>query len=128
MEEILGIFPKKSLLLVEKLLELPLPSKQKLLSDMKSYNAEIDKVAATKPGLDVNLADCLFRACTTLIEEVWDDATDQQRKLIQIACEYFIIKDEEEGDLNSVFGFDDDACVFNAVTEYLDREDLLIQV
>jgi hypothetical protein len=128
MQDILEIFPQESLVLVKKLFAAPIPAKQELLAEVDSYNTEIDEAASTRPDLDVNLAECISRGCAALIEELWDDASEQQRKLIQVACGYFIIEDDEAGDLNSVFGFDDDAAVFNVIAEYLDRDDLLIQV
>jgi hypothetical protein len=128
MDKILEIFPVESHLLVAELLKLPLHSKQQLLTKLDSYSAIVDKEAATKPDLDVNLAECLSRGGVALIDEIWDEATVQQRKLIQVACDYFIIENDEDGDFNSVFGFDDDARVFNVVAEYLNRDNLLIQV
>ena len=53
---------------------------------------------------------------------------DHRNRLIQAACYYFVENDDEDGDLQSVYGFDDDAELLNVILEHLDRPDLVIQI
>ena len=53
---------------------------------------------------------------------------DHRNRLIQAACYYFVENDDEDGDLQSVYGFDDDAELLNVILEHLDRPDLAIQI
>ena len=107
---------------------LPLAPKRELISLINGYADEIARVAKRRGDLDVNLADCIARCCLTLLNEQWDDEGDHRKRLIQAACYYFVENDDDDVDLQSVYGFDDDAELLNAILEHLDRPDLAIQI
>jgi hypothetical protein len=85
-------------------------------------------LTTNRGDLDVHLADCISRSCMTLLNEEWDRAEGVGKRLIQAACHYFVENDDEDRDLESVYGFDDDAEVVNAILELLNRQDLTIQI
>ena len=107
---------------------MPLAPKRELIALINDYADEIANVAKRRGDLDVNLADCIARCCLTLLNEQWDGEGDHRKRLIQSACYYYIENDDEDGDLESVYGFDDDAELLNVILEHLDRPDLVIQI
>ena len=107
---------------------MPLAPKRELIALINNYTDEIARVAKRRGDLDVNLADCIHRCCHTLLNEQWDGEGEHRQRLIQVACYYFVENDDEDGDLESVHGFDDDAELLNVILEHLDRPDLVIQI
>lgn len=106
----------------------PSMTKQGLTAALVRYQDVIAEAARQRSDLDVNLADCIARSCQTLLNEHWDQATVNEQRLIQTACDYFIDSDDEDGDLDSVFGFDDDAQLINVVVAHFERSDLSILI
>jgi len=76
----------------------------------------------------VNLAECIGTSCLVLLNTLGPDTPEESRRLIQVACRYFVETEDREGDLASVFGFDDDAEVLNAVAVKLGRPDLVVSI
>ena len=113
---------------VDRLYDLPLKSKPALESMIDKYADDIEQAATNRGDLDVNLAHCIANRCLVLLEEEWDKAGENHRRLIQAACFYFVEDEDEVGDLQSVYGFDDDAALVNAVLDQLDRSDLAIHI
>lgn len=111
-----------------RLYDLPLTSKSALEALVTEYADDIERAATNRGDLDVHLADCISRSCMTLLNEEWDRAEGVGKRLIQAACHYFVENDDEDRDLESVYGFDDDAEVVNAILELLNRQDLTIQI
>ena len=107
---------------------MPLAPKRELIALINDYTDEIARVANRRGDLDINLADCIARCCLTLLNEQWDDEGDHRKRLIQAACYYFVENDDDDVDLQSVYGFDDDAELLNVILEHLDRPDLVIQI
>ena len=110
------------------LYELPLNSNEQLVAAVESYSQVVTAAARSRSDLDINLADCIARCCLLLLAEHWYSADEHQRRLIQCACHYFIDDDDENSDLDSVFGFDDDAELMNLIVVQLDRPDLAIPI
>ena len=54
--------------------------------------------------------------------------TAEQRALLRGAITYFAQREDDEDDLDSVIGFDDDARVLSAVAEALGRPDLIVDI
>jgi uncharacterized membrane protein YkvA (DUF1232 family) len=113
---------------VERMLQRPVASPQTILSELDAYNRRIDDAVRVRPDLDVHLAESILRACRSLLEDAWRDLGGDQRRLVQLACDYYLDPEDEDGDLQSVFGFDDDAVVLNLVLDALDRSDLKVQI
>ena len=108
--------------------DLPLTSRSALEALISAYADDIEQAAHKRDDLDVHLADCISRCCTILLNEEWDKAEDSGKRLIQAACHYYVESDDQDGDLESVYGFDDDAELVNEVLELLNRQDLTIQI
>jgi uncharacterized membrane protein YkvA (DUF1232 family) len=96
-------------------------------SELDAYKRRIDDSARRRPDLDVNLAEAILRTCRTLLGD-WTDLSEEERRLVQLACDYYVDPYDEDGDLESVFGFDDDAEVVNLVLNELGREDLQVRI
>ena len=103
-------------------------TKNELVALIADYADQIEQVAHTREDLDVNLADCIAKRCLTLLDEHWENESEQNRHLIQTACFYFVESDDDDDDFESVFGFDDDAELLNLILLHLEREDLFIQI
>jgi len=120
--------PDKLRQAVDRFCDLSLASKPALEALIEKYADDIEQAACNRGDLDVNLAECISRSCKTLLNEEWDRAEDFGKRLIQAACYYFVESDDQDGDLESVYGFDDDAEVLNEVLELLNRPDLTVQI
>ena len=115
--------------IVEDLLKAREKTREELLVAIEKYNQKIELAARNRQDLDINLAHTISQICLNLLDECWENATDIERRLINMVCCYFLEEeDDEEGDLDSVFGFDDDAQVLNIALESIGREDLIIQI
>jgi hypothetical protein len=101
---------------------------EELVRAISKHDGKIEEVGRTRQDIDVNLAHAISQVCLRLLNENWAQATDLERKLIQMACCYYFEDDDDGGDFDSVFGFDDDAQVLNIVLECIGREDSLIQI
>ena len=115
--------------IVEDLLKAREKTKEELLIAIKQYNQKIGNVALKRQDLDINLAHTVSEICLNLLNECWDNATNIEKRLINMVCCYFLEEeDDEDGDLDSVYGFDDDAQVLNIVLEFIGKEDLVIHI
>lgn len=105
----------------EALLNEPVRTRRSLLSDLEAYSDRIDAAALHRRDLALNLARAIHQACRHLLEVDWPELGPDGRQLVQVACAYFVDARDGDGDLESVFGFDDDAQVLNAVLDAIDR-------
>ena len=76
----------------------------------------------------MHLAECIGRSCVALLDALRPDTPEESRRLVQLACRYLVETEDGKDDLGSVFGFDDDAEVLNAVVMKLGRPDLVVSV
>jgi hypothetical protein len=125
---LLEALPLKVRPLVEELMRERLVPPDELRSELKSHEQQVDRAAATRGDLDVNLAECIGMSCYVLLNTLRPGTPEESRRLIQVACRYFVETEDREGDLASVFGFDDDAEVLNAVAVKLGRPDLVVSI
>ena len=111
------------------LLGAELLSKDDLWASISQYDEVIERATSGREDIDVNLAHSISLACVNLLENSWDPAIEVERRLIQMACCYYFEEDDDEnGDFDSVFGFDDDAIVLNIVLEIIGREELTVLI
>lgn len=114
---------------IEGLLSRPATSRERMIAELDAYTQQIDDAARRRPDLDVNLAEGIVQACRTLLrKDDWGAFTADQRRLVQVVCDYYVDSDDEAGDLDSVFGFDDDAAVLNLALDALHRPELRVRV
>lgn len=102
----------------ERLLQQPLAPVEVLRGDLEDYLARVEGTQA-----DPKVLEGLVVGCRALLAGEWDE---ERRRLVQAAVTYFLMEDDEEPDLDSVAGLDDDAEVFNAVARAVGRADLVI--
>ena len=127
-EFFLGALPDTLREPVSDIYNLPLTSKSQLVALVNNYAEEIAGIARRRGDLDVHLVDCIHRCCLTLLIEQWDSEGNHRKRLIQTACYYFVESDDNDGDTQSVYGFDDDAELINVILEHLERPDLAIHI
>jgi len=113
---------------VLRLLERSTDTREGLLTGLDGYTRRIDAAAHRRHYVDVNLAEAILRSCRHLLESDWPDLDEDQRRLACLACAYYLEADDAEGDLESVFGFDDDALVLNGVLDAIGRPELKVRV
>jgi hypothetical protein len=104
----------------------PPTSRHDLLSELDRYSSLIDREANRRGDLDVQLADELLRAHKALLESEWPQLTEDERHLVVVSCRYYLHAVEAAGDLDSVFGFEDDAVVLNLTLDLIAKPALKI--
>jgi uncharacterized membrane protein YkvA (DUF1232 family) len=77
--------------------------------------------------INVSLAEKIKDICLLLIEE-FNDKTLEEKRYISATVNYFISKDDEEEDLFSPLGFDDDAEILNECLKLIGKESLTIDI
>ena len=97
-----------------------------LTTEVDAYLEVVRQAAAERDFVDVRLAEQIVAALNALIADA-ADYTAKERTLLAGAVRYFTNVNDENRDLTSPTGFDDDAEVLNAVCTYVGREDLEVQ-
>ena len=109
--------------------EAPIPTSE-LRAQIEACLNKVRRAAKTDDLVDVDLVKGLAASCNNLLDEVdaggEGEEAERFRRLTQMACRYFVLEEDTDGDLDSLLGFDDDASVFNAVCRALDRDDLKV--
>ena len=114
--------------LVDEIASEPLRSVDDLREEVKTYMKVVTTAAISNPVVDTNTAAQLEVGCLALLDHLEGQPDGVCHLLVQVACRYFILEEDAEGDLDSAIGFDDDAEVYNAVCQYLGRPDLLVEI
>ena len=77
--------------------------------------------------INVKLAKKIKDICLILIDE-YDKCTTDAQRYINATVNYFIATDDEEEDLFSPLGFDDDAEILNECLKLIGKENLTIDM
>ncbi len=77
--------------------------------------------------IDLELATTIGQRFHELIDGVTIEMSNEHRRLIQAATQYFATEQDADGDTASPIGFDDDTFVFNLVAKEVGRDDLVIE-
>lgn len=109
--------------LVAVFLEEPPADVDALLKEVHEH-AEAAKAASRFSPVHIPIARTLGDGLETLLKSISDQTPDEHRRLIQAAGRYFVDSEDESPDMESPFGFHDDAEVFNAVAIAVGRQDL----
>lgn len=106
----------------------PLRTAESLRLEVLAYDRLIAETAESNPVVDVQTASALTTGCVALLDWLADHDQPLNHLLVQVACRYYVLEEDAEGDLDSSIGFDDDAEVFNAVCVYLGLDELVIPI
>lgn len=106
----------------------PQPSSDDLLAGLEDYTRRIDAEVRRRQDLDVNLAEEILRVYRRLLQQDWGDLDMQHRRIVAAGCSYYLHRGDGDDDLDSVFGFDDDARLLNQVLEVIGRSDLRVAI
>ena len=112
---------------VQELLARPALSHEDILADLDDYTSTIDAVSRQRADLDVHLAEMILRTCRTLLRDDWASLDPAQQSLVRLACLYYLDSDDADGDLESPFGFEDDALILNLVLDFIGRTELRVR-
>ncbi len=113
---------------IRSLLDQPQPSAEDLLAGLDDYTRRVDAEVRRRQDLDVNLAEEILRVYRHLLQQAWGHLDEQQRRIVIAGCSYYLDRSDQDDDLDSVFGFDDDARLLNQVLEVIGRSDLGISI
>ncbi len=113
---------------IRSLLDQPRVSADDLLASLEKYTLRIDVEARRRGDLDVNLAEEILRVYRDLLTHAWPALQPEQRRIVTAGCSYYLDRGDRQGDLDSVFGFDDDARILNQVLEVIGRSDLRVAI
>ncbi|MBT9585036.1 hypothetical protein IV102_16960 [bacterium] len=105
----------------------PLLERDFLLHEVSRHTRVIEIMAKKRP-LPLPLAKALSWGLSELLQGQTEHTPEEHRRLIQAAVQYYVENDDDDHDLESPTGLDDDAEVFVAVAAALDRQDLVDEV
>ena len=97
------------------------------LDGVKEYLDVVRAAAQSRDFVDLALATQITDVLTALVHDA-AEYTARERSLLAGAIAYFIDADDENSDLNSPTGLEDDAEVLNAVCRFLGRGDLTLAI
>ncbi len=78
------------------------------------------------PDMDIDLGLACETACVALLDRVGEAPEPDAHMLVHIAVRYFVTSDDDEDDLESLVGFDDDAVIINSCARVLGADDAQI--
>lgn len=95
---------------------------------IEKYLEHLEDAFVGDAVFNLELARAIGQGCLTLLDGDFDERPREQRQAIQAAIIYFLDAEDDDSDLHSVLGFDDDAEVFNHVATELGRYDLVVSL
>ena len=98
-----------------------------LLKKAEEYNDKIIDLYDEKPLINFDLVQEIMLVFLE-IEKKWDAIPDYAKSWIKGAVVYFYMEDDDENDLESPIGFEDDARVLNSCLELAGLDDLVIDI
>lgn len=110
----------------EDLLENPLIEIEDLQFQLMHHQEKLRAHMARSEFVDEELAETIYARCLEMLERIAGDYELDDHRNAQAAVFYFMEQHDEEQDLGSPIGFDDDREVFNVVVAELGFDDLLI--
>jgi hypothetical protein len=110
----------------EQLMLEPLTDPGELAQAVVQYTASFSVHVASNDFVDSRQVEALRDGCLALLA-LWEEVvTDEERRLIQAAVQYFLLEGDGDED-RSIGGFDDDVLVFNDVASRLGHAELCIE-
>lgn len=114
-------FPASLQAAYDSYIQRPKLTRELLIARVRKYTDTVMQ-ASKENQLDLGTAGELGMALLRLLRE----CTDSELMYVQAAVLYFIESEDEEPDLSSPDGFQDDAEFFNCVCTFIGRDDILI--
>lgn len=99
-------------------------TRELLIAKVRKYLDTICDASDDDQHLDIATSSDLGRGLLRLLR----DCPDEGLRHAQAAAYYFVESDDAEPDLSSARGFEDDACVFNAVCRHLGMPQLQVEL
>ncbi|MGG6432742.1 hypothetical protein ACPF7I_01860 [Anoxybacillus sp. D401a] len=98
-----------------------------LKQQIQKYLKEIEKETLQNEFINLPLAKKIASVCLLLLD-VYDQYNEEEKKFINATINYFLHSHDDEEDLYSPLGFDDDAEILNECLRLLKKEDLTIEI
>ncbi|MYL37369.1 hypothetical protein [Halobacillus litoralis] len=98
-----------------------------LRQTIENHFEKIQEATKQNEFINLHLAEKIREVCLILINEYKKVSHDEQR-YINATINYFVDINDEEDDLYSPLGFDDDAEIVNECLELIGKEDLTIDI
>ncbi|MBM7572940.1 hypothetical protein [Aquibacillus albus] len=92
----------------------------------KHYN-KVQEATKQNEFININLAKKIKDVCLILIEK-FDTVSTEEKRYINATVNYFITSEDEEEDLFSPLGFDDDVEILNECLKLIGKESLIIDI
>ncbi|MEQ1503095.1 MAG: hypothetical protein ABMB14_12735 [Myxococcota bacterium] len=105
---------------IEGLRGAPARGRDELRAAVEEHLAEVRRAAIDDPFVDLATAERVAAGCHALLD-AWSGFDPDARAWTQVACLYFADPRDDEDDLASIVGFDDDLEVLHHVTERVCR-------
>ena len=121
--EVLSTLPPKVAVVFQQCLEGRLQSSDNLRRELEQFQARMREEHERSELLDMETADKLVETCQRMLDSMSDSPAEEDHRLIQAAVKYLIREDDEEGDVESPIGFDDDALVVRAIAKAIKLEE-----
>jgi len=119
--------PVEAVEVFEELLDEPLMPLEELIERLLEYREEIlAEIAGTVEFVDDELVQALTARSIELLERIANDYDEGAHRHAQASVRYLMEDMDDDEDLGSVVGFDDDMEIFNAVVSELGHTDLAI--
>jgi len=109
---------------VEPLFDQPLVPMYVLRAEVVAYRDYLQREEPLNADLGMGLS--VARSSLRMLGRLGDRPDPRAHRLAQVAVRYFVCRDDGDGDLQSLFGFDDDAEVLNQVVRRLGMTDLAL--
>lgn len=120
--------PKPTRPVIAELLRQPVVTTAGLRKQVCAHALDYVSTAALKRDLDPELARNIEALCLMLLDMVEQGVSEDERAIVQAACEYFVFDDDADGDFDSLTGLDDDAEVVNAALAVFGRDSEAIRI
>lgn len=98
-----------------------------LLHQSQQYTESLRNMAKSNGLINLPLVEAIYRSIQQLVTR-WHQIPSTDQNWCKGAIAYYFLKEDEESDLDSYIGFEDDAEVINSACQHLGFTDLLIRV
>ena len=98
-----------------------------LTNRTKKYTKELEEIAKTNGLLNLKLAQRINDTILK-VEKLWTELALDSQYWLKGAIAYYFLTEDEEDDISSAIGFDDDAEVLNACLRLAELNQFIIRI